>query len=118
MSAALRALALLLSLSLALIACAANAARGDLPFLTGRVVDNAEVLSGDAVDRITALLRAHEKQTTDQVAVLTVRSLGGESIEEYAVAVFESWKLGQKGKDNGVLVIIVPPERKMRIEVG
>ena len=99
-------------------ACAALAARDhrlrlrgahptDIPFLTGRVVDNAEILSPAASDKITGLLKAHETQTTDQVVVLTVPSLEGRSIEEYAVAVFESWKLGQKGKDNGVLLVIV-----------
>lgn len=103
---------------LALLACAALAARADIPYLTGRVVDNAEVLSAGATERVTALLKAHEAQTTEQVAVLTVRSLNGGSIEEYATAVFDAWKLGQKGKDNGVLVVIVPPERRMRIEVG
>src|SRR5688500_1002953 len=97
---------------------AALAASRDIPYLTGRVVDNAEILSPAAAERIASVLKAHEDRTTDQVAVLTVRSLGGASVEEYAVAVFESWKLGQKGKDNGVLVVVVPPERKMRIEVG
>lgn len=72
----------------------------------------------EATERITNLLRAHEKETSEQIAVLTVRSLEGASIEEFAVAVFQSWKLGQKDKDNGVLVVIVPRERKMRIEVS
>src|SRR5688500_8392436 len=100
------------------LAGAALAATRDIPYLTGRVVDNAEILSPAAAERITSVLKAHEDRTIDQVAVLTVRSLSGSSIEEYAVAVFESWKLGKKGKDNGVLLVIVPPERKMRIEVG
>jgi uncharacterized membrane protein YgcG len=50
--------------------------------------------------------------------VLTVPTVGSASIEEYAVKVFEAWKLGQKGKDNGVLVVVAPQDRKMRIEVG
>ena len=50
--------------------------------------------------------------------MLTVPTIGGDSIEEFATRVFENWKLGQKGKDNGVLVIVVPKDRKMRIEVG
>ena len=90
----------------------------DVPFLTGRVVDNAEILRPDAQRRLTELLRLHEQKTTNQVAVLTVPSLNGESVEEYAVRVFEQWKLGQKGKDNGVLVVVVPQDRRMRIEVG
>ena len=50
--------------------------------------------------------------------MLTVPTIAAESIEDYAVKVFEAWKLGQKGKDNGVLVVVVPQDRKMRIEVG
>jgi uncharacterized protein len=101
----------------ALLACGAALA-ADVPYLTGRVVDNAEILSADAERRITARLKAHEDRTTDQIAVLTVATLDGESVEEFAVKVFEAWKLGQKGKDNGVLVVVAPRERQMRIEVG
>ena len=90
----------------------------DVPYLTGRVVDNAEILSPTARDRITALMKAHEDKTSDQIAVLTLPTLDGESVEGYSTRVFESWKLGQKGKDNGVLVVVVPNDRKMRIEVG
>ena len=107
-----------LLLILALIATSAWGAANEIPFLTGRVVDNAELLSPAARDRIAALSKAHETRTTDQIVVLTVQTLDNTSIEEYAVSVFEAWKLGQKGKDNGVLVVIVPRERKMRIEVG
>jgi uncharacterized protein len=114
MSAVLRGFAVMAVLLFA----SAWSAAADIPFLTGRVVDNAELLSPAARDRIGELLKAHEAQTTDQIAVLTVPSLEGTSIEEFSVKVFESWKLGQKGKDNGVLLVIVPRERKMRIEVG
>ena len=90
----------------------------DIPFLSGRVVDDANILSAGERDRLTAMLKAHEQATTNQVVVLTAPSLGQTSIEEYSVAVFEKWKLGQKGKDNGVLVVVVPSDHKMRIEVG
>ncbi|MFC1883842.1 TPM domain-containing protein [Thermodesulfobacteriota bacterium] len=90
----------------------------DVPYLTGRVTDDAKLLSTNAHREITEILKAHEEKTTNQITVLTVESLEGESIEEYAVAVFEEWKLGQKGKDNGILVIVAPKERRMRIEVG
>jgi uncharacterized protein len=90
----------------------------DIPFLSGRVVDDANILSPSARDRLGAALKAHEAATTNQVVVLTVPTIGSMSVEEYAVKVFEAWKLGQKGKDNGVLVVIVPQDRKMRIEVG
>ncbi|MBS0319843.1 MAG: TPM domain-containing protein [Proteobacteria bacterium] len=90
----------------------------DVPYLTGRVVDDAEILKPATRDAIAATLKAHEDKTGDQVAVLTVRSLDGNSIEDYANTVFNAWKLGQKGKDNGVLVVVAPAEHRMRIEVG
>ena len=99
---------------LAFFAAFSFAASADLPFLSGRVVDNAEILSAPATEKITALLKGHETRTGEQVAVLTTPSLKAQSIEEYAVEVFQSWKLGHKGKDDGVLLVIVPKERKMR----
>src|SRR4030095_8482031 len=89
-----------------------------VPFLSGRVVDNAEILDAATRASVTEKLKAHEQKTGNQIAVLTVPTIGSDSIEEYATRVFESWKLGQKGKDNGVLVIVAPKDRKMRIEVG
>jgi uncharacterized protein len=90
----------------------------DVPFLTGRVVDNAEILKADTRAKLAQDLKGLEDRTTHQVAVLTVPTLAGESVEDFAVRVFEAWKLGQKGKDNGVLVVVVPQDRRMRIEVG
>ena len=90
----------------------------DVPYLSGRVVDDAEILSPAARERLSAALKAHEDKTTNQIVVLTVPTIGQESIEEYANRVFDEWKLGQKGKDNGVLVVVAPKDRKMRIEVG
>ena len=90
----------------------------DVPFLTGRVTDNAQILSDETRKAVTANLKAHEEKTTNQIAVLTVPTLEGVSIEEYAVTVFNTWKLGQKGKDNGILLIVAPKDRKLRIEVG
>lgn len=90
----------------------------DVPFLTGRVTDNAYLLSSEAHSLLTDSLKAHEMRTTNQVVILTIPEIGGESIEEYANRVFNEWKLGQEGKDNGVLIIVVPDERRMRIEVG
>jgi uncharacterized protein len=90
----------------------------DVPYLTGRVVDDAELLSPAARSALEAKLAALESRTGDQVVVLTVHSTGGESIDGYANAVFQAWALGQKGKDNGVLIVVVPDERRMRFEVG
>jgi uncharacterized protein len=112
-----RALRLLAALSW-FLPLAAHAQQGDVPYLTGRVVDNAEILKPDTRKRLAETLRQHEQKTTNQVAVLTVPSLQGDSVEEYAVRVFEQWKLGRKGKDNGVLVVVAPQDRRMRIEVG
>lgn len=108
------------ALLFALIACAAPAvAHGaEVPYLTGRVVDNAEILDAHTRRRLSDVLRQHEQKSGNQIAVLTVPTIHGESVEEYAVRVFEQWKLGQKGKDNGVLVLVVPQDRRMRIEVG
>jgi uncharacterized protein len=106
-----------LSLALTCAAVLAVAAQ-DIPYLTGRVVDDAGILSEGARARLTATLKAHEDATTNQIVVLTVPTIGSTSIEEYAVKVFGTWKLGQKGKDNGVLIVVVPQDRKMRIEVG
>ena len=102
----------------ALLLTTAMAAAAVVPFLTGRVTDNAEVLSEGTRRSLTVLLKAHEDSTGNQIAVLTVPTLDGEGIEEYALRVFEAWKLGQKGKDNGVLVVVAPNDRRMRIEVG
>ena len=101
-----------------LLAALVAAGAAAVPYLTGRVVDNAEILKPATRERVAALAKAHEDKTTDQIAVLTVTTLGGESIEEYAGRVFAAWKLGQKGKDNGVLVVVAPQDHKMRIEVG
>ncbi|HXG29401.1 MAG TPA: TPM domain-containing protein [Nevskiales bacterium] len=104
----------------ALLLClaAAPARALDVPYLSGRVVDNAEILSPGARERIAQQLKAHEDATGNQIAVLTVPSLEGESVEDFAVRVFEDWKLGRQGQDNGVLVVVAPQDRRMRIEVG
>ncbi len=90
----------------------------EVPFLTGRVTDDAQILAAEKRQVITQALKAHEDKTGNQIAVLTIPTLAGEGIEEYALAVFNEWKLGQKGKDNGVLIVVVPSDRRMRIEVG
>ncbi|HEX5804224.1 MAG TPA: TPM domain-containing protein [Azospira sp.] len=109
-----------LAAALAVVAClaATGAAAVDVPYLSGRITDNAEILSAETRQRLGERLQAHEAETGNQIAVLTVSSLDGESVEAYAEQVFNTWKLGQKGKDNGVLVLVAPSERRLRIEVG
>ena len=93
-------------------------AQPGVPALTGRVVDRAELLSPDIEAAITERLSLHEDSTTNQVAVLTIPSLNGEVLEEYATDVFRTWALGQADADNGVLLLIARDDRKIRIEVG
>jgi uncharacterized protein len=90
----------------------------NFPPLTGRVVDAANILKPEERASIEAKLKAHEDKTTDQVVVATVPSLDGLEIEDYGNRLFRAWELGQKGKNNGVLVLIAPNDRKLRIEVG
>ena len=88
------------------------------PRPTGFVNDFAGVLKSDTRGHLEALLSSFEKATGDEVAVATLASLEGRSIEELAPDLFKQWGIGKKGKDNGVLFIVAPNERKMRIEVG
>lgn len=88
------------------------------PKLTGRVVDNASLLSSSQEQQLTQLLKAHEDKTTNQVVVVTLPSLQGYTIEEYGVELGRHWRIGQKEKNNGILLIVAPNERKVRIEVG
>lgn len=90
----------------------------EVPYLTGRVNDYAGILSQDAVTLLSDQLKEHEERTTNQVVVLTISSLQGESIEDYSNEVFNEWKLGQQDQDNGILIVVVPDEKRMRIEVG
>lgn len=90
----------------------------DVPTLTGRVVDLAHVLPTSAVESVSARLASHETATGNQVAVLIVPSLEGDALEEFSHRVATTWKLGQKGTDNGVLLLVAIQERKVRIEVG
>ncbi|HEY6084431.1 MAG TPA: TPM domain-containing protein [Nitrospira sp.] len=90
----------------------------DVPPLTGRIVDESHTLSSADVDQLTAVLKSHEEKTGNQVAVLILPSLQGEALEEFSHRVATTWKLGRKGTDNGVLLLIALQERKIRIEVG
>ncbi len=106
-------------IGLALLAAVAMAAAAaEVPFLSGRVVDEAGLLSAQARSRISGELEGIERSTGDQVAVLIVRSLGGEPLADYSHTVAQTWGLGGKGKDNGVLFLIAVGERRMRLEVG
>ncbi len=85
---------------------------------TNYIVDLAGIIGADAERKMIAYLRELEVKTTAQVVVLTVKSLDGESIDGFSLRVAEKWKLGQKDKDNGVLITVALSDRKYRFEVG
>lgn len=89
-----------------------------VPFLSGPVVDQADMLSKGARTRIETVLQDFEQETGSQVVVLTVPSLEGTPIEAFALRVAETWQLGREGVDDGVLFLIAREERRMRLEVG
>lgn len=90
----------------------------DVPPLTGRVVDLAQVLPPSVAEQLSSRLKAHEDKTTNQVAVLIIPSLEGEPLFDFSHRVATTWKLGQKGTDNGALLLVAIKDRKIRIEVG
>jgi len=104
-------------LTLLWLACA-SALAFNFPALTGRVVDQAEVISQESRADITAKSQALEQKSGIQLVVATVKSLEGGDIETYANELFRAWKLGQEQKNNGVLLLVAPNEHKVRIEVG
>ena len=112
-----------LALLLVLLLLPAAAAAQDFPKLTGRVVDAADILPPEVEARIAAKSELIEKQTTAQLVVATVPSLDGYEIEDYGYRLGRTWGIGQKrdGKgngDNGVILLVAPNDRKVRIEVG
>jgi uncharacterized protein len=88
------------------------------PPLTGRVVDDAHVLAPATVTDLTTKLAAFEAKTGDQLVVVTLPGLQGYDIEDYGYQLGRAWQIGQQGKNNGVILIVVPSEHKVRIEVG
>ena len=97
---------------------ATAASQPDFPNLSGRVVDQAGVLRSSTERAITDQLRAHEAETSNQIVVVTLRSLQGYTIEDFGVLLGRHWGIGQAGRDNGVLLIVAPNDRRVRIEVG
>jgi uncharacterized protein len=100
------------------VCCSASAQSLEVPFLSGRVNDSARMLSQATIAELEATLKAHEDSTSNQVAVLTIPTLQDEVLEDYSMRVVETWKIGQANNDNGVLLLIVRDDRKLRVEVG
>ena len=107
------AFAVVLTLLLALSALALT-----FPPLTGRVVDQANIIPAETRSAITAKSEELESKSSIQLVVATVNSLEGGDIETYANQLFRAWKLGEAQKNNGVLLLVAPNERRVRIEVG
>jgi uncharacterized protein len=103
---------------LLLLVLAPAAHAREVPYLSGRVVDEAAMIPADARQRIEQKLAAFEQRTGNQIAVLTVESLEGDPVEDFSQRTVETWKLGKAGKDNGVLFLVSEQDRQMRIEVG
>ncbi len=114
----LLAVALLLAATELAGEAAAQISQPKFPELTGRVVDEAGIIKHEDRQALERELEALEAKSTDQVVVATVKSLQGYEIEEYGYQLGRKWGIGQKGKDNGVILIVAPNERKVRIEVG
>lgn len=106
-----------LLLLLCLLVAPAQAAP-EFPALTGRVVDNAGLLPESDERALDTLLAQHERETSNQVVVVTVEDLQGYVIEDFGYQLGREWGIGQAERDNGALLIVAPKVRKVRIEVG
>lgn len=105
-------------LSLIVFALALNTWGFDVPALKAPVNDYANIIDARTEAQLNTLLKKLKDQTGTQLAVLTVNSLGGESIEAASIQVTDKWQLGSKEEDNGVLLFIAKDDRKLRVEVG
>jgi uncharacterized protein len=85
---------------------------------TGFVNDYAGVLTSEQKTLLEAKLSQFEKETSNEISIVTIKSLKGDTIENFAVKLFQDWKIGKEGKDNGILVLIALEDKQMRIEVG
>ncbi len=90
----------------------------EIPALKGYINDYANMMSPSIRSKLTNELREFERTDSTQIVVLTISSLAGQPIEDFSIKVAEAWKIGQKGKDSGIILIVASQERKMRIEVG
>src|SRR6059058_2139226 len=106
------------ALLLAFFALASPALAQTFPQLSGRVVDDAHLLTPAQVADLTSKSQALEAQKGAQLVVATVNSLEGYPVEDYGYRLGRAWGIGQKGKDNGVILLVAPNEHKVRIEVG
>jgi uncharacterized protein len=97
---------------------AATAAGREVPGYKGYVNDYAAMMSAEVRAKLERDLQAFDLADSTQIAILTIDSLDGDPLEDFSIRVVDQWKIGRKGKDNGVLFLVVKKDRKMRIEVG
>ena len=95
-----------------------SAAEFRVPPLTGRVVDAAGIFTGAELEAVTTAIQRLEQASGGQMVVAVLNDLGDKSIEEAGIALAEAWRIGHKGRDDGAILIIVPGEHRMRLEVG
>lgn len=107
-----------LGLALAFVAAGAVGAVPGFPALSGRVVDQAEVLSSATEGALDAELAGHEARSGQQLVVVTLATLGGYEIADYGYQLGRHWGIGRAAQDDGVLLIVAPAEHQVRIEVG
>jgi uncharacterized protein len=112
------ACASLIALFILALLCASSAHALDVPKLGGYVNDYANMITPSAKIELERELYSFEKADSTQIVILTIPSLEGEVMEEFSIRVAEAWKIGHKGKDNGIIFIVAKQDRKMRIEVG
>jgi len=102
----------------ATLACAAHSAAENVPQPVGWVNDFANAVSQEYRDKLSGLIGELEEKTGTEIAVVTVTSIAPYDERSYARMLFDSWKPGKKGKDNGVLILLAVKERRWRIETG
>jgi uncharacterized protein len=114
----LRPYLILLATLIVVLAGLARAEDPPLPALTGRVVDRANILSDATEAALSARIEAHEKASTNQIVIVTLPDLMGRPIEDWGLMLGRGWGIGEAGKNNGIVFLIAPNDRQLRIEVG
>ncbi len=90
----------------------------DVPDITRRVTDLTQTLSSQEISQLEAKLQNHERESSDQIAIVMINSLEGNALEQFSLKICEKWKGGQRGKDNGLLILVVKNDRQIRLETG
>lgn len=108
----------IMALALLMVIVEVGADQTPFPKLTGRVVDQAGILSESVEGQLSAAFKRHETQTSNQVVVATINDLGSKTIAQYGYMLGRHWGIGQEGKNNGLILLISKHDRELRIEVG